>query len=253
MLVEEGWDRKLVSPVDLLVYFVALWFVVSHILVGPIIRKWVARPLWLAEMGCNLFYVLRNKNSDFSAPSTENFRSDDPGQFEHKALIHRLAKANKSFLKPFGQRVKIDMDADNSIQKNGSKGTRSEPRILVESNRSSLKQNDESNLSSQRPSENQSLLHQADNSKAALGSSVRVGTTAKNAEEGNPFGEGGDLEQFGSFLEGGSMLFGEGKQKEFQALGFEQPSFSTASEMLLFPNRQEIGRAQGGGRGLCGW
>mmetsp|Transcript_22237 Transcript_22237/g.34410 ORF Transcript_22237/g.34410 Transcript_22237/m.34410 type:complete len:131 (-) Transcript_22237:2284-2676(-) len=128
--------------------------------------------------------------------------------------------ANKSFrsMNPFGSRVKIEMDSDNMISsgKASNKGNKSGPRILVDSNKSSLKQNDESNLNSQRPSENQSLLHQPDysGSASALSSSVRVGAATKKKEEGNPFG--GDLEKFGDLMEGGeSILSRRARQKEF--------------------------------------
>jgi hypothetical protein len=41
---------------EFIAYAFTLWFLFSHLLVGPIIRNKVAKPLWYAEMAANLFF-----------------------------------------------------------------------------------------------------------------------------------------------------------------------------------------------------
>ena len=57
----EEKDRILFSYVDMVVFFFGLWLAFNNVIFGPLIRRWIAKPLWLAEMGCNLFYVMRNR------------------------------------------------------------------------------------------------------------------------------------------------------------------------------------------------
>ena len=52
---------------DFVVYCVAIWWIFSNMLIGPVIRSKIARPLWLAELGRLLFYYDKNLDNTMGA------------------------------------------------------------------------------------------------------------------------------------------------------------------------------------------
>ena len=111
-------DLDLFGGLDLIVFTYGLFLILKDVIVGPVFRKKVARPLWLAEMGCNLFYTMQKSFSDFENDGADlNKKLNEVSLMEHRDLLERLASNGKqlgqSLLNSFKSgktRVKIGTD-----------------------------------------------------------------------------------------------------------------------------------------------
>lgn len=52
---------------DFLVYLFVAWYIIANCFVGPIIKSKIARPLWFAELGRQLFYYDKNQDNTIDA------------------------------------------------------------------------------------------------------------------------------------------------------------------------------------------
>ena len=102
---------------DFIVYASALWYFITEMTLGPIVRSFVSKRLWLCEMGRQIFF--------YNPEDGDNNRKN----FEYKS----------------NEKVKIQIDNDQLI-KNGNEGEKSNvmieyPRIFIDDNGIVLKNN----------------------------------------------------------------------------------------------------------------